>query len=230
MQSASPLTDAILEWNHQVERLLPKHAKLVEIDSPPFSASTATTKAVLHLRAVHVPGHSNDGTRNECLLERLKTVGAVDDASHVMAQEILGWPWTSHVSQTQISQALPQTPHGKQTRPENAPPQPKRSASAQLAGEMTPPHQLFLTMVSNIRYRQPTSKPDDTEAYTFAHALGPFGQPWIKYRHMDNTLNPQNTPPRLTVGSAGPAGPTRGLSLFRVPGQKATKLSCFPAE
>ncbi|KAK0707046.1 hypothetical protein B0T26DRAFT_483193 [Lasiosphaeria miniovina] len=85
---------------------------------------------------------------------------------------------------------------------------------------MTAPHHLFCTMVSNIRYRQPTSKPDDTEAYTFGHALGPFGQPQIKYCYMDNSLNPQIPPPKLKLG---PAGPRRGLALFQE--QTATRPS-----
>lgn len=60
---------------------MPSGALLSGIVATPSSASTATVKAALHLRAVHIAGHADRELRDESLLAQLKTARAVDDAS-----------------------------------------------------------------------------------------------------------------------------------------------------
>ncbi len=226
-QDQSFLTNAVAEWHRQVRLLLPGGTKLGDIDSPPFSASTATLRAVLHLRTVQIPGSTNPSLTDEVLLDQLKTACAIDDDSLTAAQDMLHWRWprpsSHHLQSLQPTVAPPHTPYGKQTRPSNAPPMPKQAVDvlrlrSTPEQEMLPPHHLFCTMLSDLKYRSSqstTSTPDKTEAYTFAHALGPFGHPWIKYRRMDDSLDSQDIPPRFKPGPAIHPRPRRGLGLFQ---------------
>ncbi|KAK5651056.1 hypothetical protein OQA88_1047 [Cercophora sp. LCS_1] len=218
------LADAVLAWHQQAARLLPSGALLGGIDATPFSASTATVKATLHLRAVHVAGHADGESRDESLLAQLKAARAVDDTSLATAQDMLGWLWPRPLNSTAgVAGAVgpggsaPQTPAARQRHPENAPPEPKHVARTDRARdpERVAPHNLFCTMVCNIKARQPTSQPDATEMYTFGYALGPFGQPWLKCRRMDDDLFPQTTPPKLTTLGSRAHAPNRGVGLFQ---------------
>ena len=215
------LADSVFAWHQQTARLLPSGALLGDIDATPFSASTATAETVLYLRAVHVTGHADSLSRDASLLAQLKTARLVDDASLATAQDMLGWRWPRSVGLvtgvTGVGEDAPQTPAARQMRPENAPPEPKHVARTDRARylERPAPHDLFCTMMCNLKDRKPTSEPDATEKFTFGHALGPFGQPWLQYRRMDDELFPQTTPPKLAAPSRPNHPPNRRFNLFQ---------------